>query len=64
MNIIDMRMHMNFGDAGNAFGNGKDSDDSYNDATYNVVYVDSHDYGPEQVRAPATPAAPTPGPRT
>ncbi|OIJ68348.1 carbohydrate binding domain-containing protein [Streptomyces mangrovisoli] len=48
MNIIDMRMHMNFGDAHNAFNNGKDSDDSTNDATYNVVYVDSHDYGPNK----------------
>jgi glycosidase len=48
MNIIDMRMHMNFGDAGNAFHNGKDSDDATNDATYNVVYVDSHDYGPNK----------------
>ncbi|HWS35658.1 MAG TPA: alpha-amylase family glycosyl hydrolase [Actinoplanes sp.] len=48
MNIIDMRMHMNFGDASNAYHNGKDSDDSVNDATYNVVYVDSHDYGPNK----------------
>ncbi|MFE5212786.1 carbohydrate binding domain-containing protein [Streptomyces sp. NPDC056600] len=48
MNIIDMRMHMNFGDASNAFHNGKDSDDSVNDATFNVVYVDSHDYGPNK----------------
>ncbi|MFH8798238.1 carbohydrate binding domain-containing protein [Streptomyces sp. NPDC017936] len=48
MNIIDMRMHMNFGDAVNAYHNGKDSDDSVNDATYNVVYVDSHDYGPNK----------------
>jgi glycosidase len=48
MNIIDMRMHMNFGDAHNAYNNGKDSDDSTNDATYNVVYVDSHDYGPNK----------------
>ncbi|MEV4249306.1 carbohydrate binding domain-containing protein [Streptosporangium canum] len=48
MNVIDMRMHMNFGDAPNAFNNGKDSDDSYNDATYNTVYVDSHDYGPNK----------------
>ncbi|MFB9330295.1 carbohydrate binding domain-containing protein [Paenibacillus aurantiacus] len=48
MSVIDMRMHMNFSDAGNAFWNGKDSDDSYNDATYNVVYVDSHDYGPNK----------------
>ncbi|MWC27157.1 carbohydrate binding domain-containing protein [Paenibacillus sp. MMS18-CY102] len=48
MNIIDMRMHMNFSDAGNAFYNGKDSDDSTNDATYNMVYVDSHDFGPNK----------------
>jgi hypothetical protein len=48
MNIIDMRMHMNFGDASNAYHNAKDSDDSTNDATYNVVYVDSHDYGPNK----------------
>ncbi|MFB7241248.1 carbohydrate binding domain-containing protein [Streptomyces populi] len=48
MNIIDMRMHMNFSDAQNAYSNGKDSDDSVNDATYNVVYVDSHDYGPNK----------------
>ncbi|GAA1336548.1 carbohydrate binding domain-containing protein [Streptomyces sanglieri] len=48
MNVIDMRMHMNFGDASNAYSNGKDSDDSYDDATYNVVYVDSHDYGPNK----------------
>jgi glycosidase len=48
MHVIDMRMHMNFGDASNAFHNGKDSDDSNNDATYNVVYVDSHDYGPNK----------------
>ncbi|MEV0968288.1 alpha-amylase family glycosyl hydrolase [Microtetraspora glauca] len=48
MNIIDMRMHMNFSDAQNAFNNGKDSDDSTNDATYNAVYVDSHDYGPNK----------------
>ncbi|MEU5764795.1 carbohydrate binding domain-containing protein [Streptomyces asoensis] len=48
MNIIDMRMHMNFGDAQNAYSNGRDSDDSVNDATYNVVYVDSHDYGPNK----------------
>ncbi|UCM87022.1 carbohydrate binding domain-containing protein [Streptomyces marincola] len=48
MHIIDMRMHMNFGDAANAFHNGRDSDDATNDATYNVVYVDSHDYGPNK----------------
>ncbi|MEU3464965.1 carbohydrate binding domain-containing protein [Streptomyces sp. NPDC006733] len=51
MNIIDMRMHMNFGDAHNAFHNGADSDDATNDATYNAVYVDSHDYGPNKSSA-------------
>ncbi|WP_367128261.1 hypothetical protein [Saccharothrix sp. HUAS TT1] len=39
---------MNFGDANNAFWNAKDSDDSTNDATYNVTYVDSHDFGPNK----------------
>ncbi|NYD67367.1 alpha-amylase family glycosyl hydrolase [Agromyces atrinae] len=48
MNIIDMRMHMNFSEAGNAFGAGMDSDDITNDATFNTVYVDSHDYGPNK----------------
>lgn len=46
MNIIDMRMHMNFDNASNAFWAGKDSDDATNDGTFNAVYVDSHDYGP------------------
>lgn len=52
MSIIDMRMHMNFDNASNAFHSGMDSDDATNDATYNAVYVDSHDYGPgkSQVR--------------
>jgi glycosidase len=52
MSIIDMRMHMNFDNASNAFHAGMDSDDATNDATYNAVYVDSHDYGPgkSQVR--------------
>lgn len=52
MNIIDMRMHMNFDNASNAFWSGKDSDDATNDGTFNAVYVDSHDYGPgkSQVR--------------
>jgi len=46
MSIIDMRMHMNFDNASNAFHSGMDSDGVTNDATYNAVYVDSHDYGP------------------
>ncbi len=48
MNIIDMRMHMNFSEASNAFHSGMDSDPWTNDATFNTVYVDSHDYGPNK----------------
>ncbi len=29
----------------------KSGDMKYNDATYNVVYVDSHDYGPQAQRS-------------
>lgn len=47
MAVIDMAMHMNFGDAGGAF-NKRWDDPVYHDATWNVVYVDSHDYGPNK----------------
>lgn len=47
MAVIDMAMHMNFGDAGGAF-NKRWDDPAYHDATWNVVYVDSHDYGPNK----------------
>ncbi len=47
LSVIDMLMHMNFSEAGNAFN--KHNDDLYyNDSTWNVVYVDSHDYGPNK----------------
>ena len=46
MSVIDFAMHWNFNSAQGAFGvHGQD--DLYNDATYNVVYVDSHDYAPD-----------------
>ncbi len=45
MSVIDFPMHWNFGTAGQAF-NMHSQDWAYNDATWNVVYVDSHDYGP------------------
>lgn len=48
MDAIDFQMHRKFGDASNAFNFAKGTDQYYNDATYNVVYVDSHDYAPEQ----------------
>ena len=48
LNAIDFTMHRMFGSASSAFGVAKSSDKYYNDATYNVMYVDSHDYAPEQ----------------
>ena len=46
--VIDFPLHYNFGNAAAAYGLAKSGDKRYNDATYNVVYVDSHDYGPQQ----------------
>lgn len=45
MNVIDFPMHWNFSNASSAYDQ-KGNDIYYNDATWNVVYVDSHDYGP------------------
>ena len=47
MEAIDFQMHRCFGSASGAFGIAKSGDKYYNDATYNVMYVDSHDYAPE-----------------
>ena len=47
MEAIDFQMHRLFGNASSAFGIAKSGDKYYNDATYNVMYVDSHDYAPE-----------------
>ncbi|MDE6717713.1 MAG: starch-binding protein, partial [Muribaculaceae bacterium] len=46
LNVIDFAMHWNFNSAAGAYGV-RSQDDLYNDATYNVVYVDSHDYAPD-----------------
>ena len=46
LNVIDFAMHWNFNSASGAYGV-RSQDDLYNDATYNVVYVDSHDYAPD-----------------
>ncbi len=48
MEAIDFQMHRMFGNASNAYNFAKSTDQYYNDATYNVMYVDSHDYAPEQ----------------
>ena len=44
--VIDFQMHWAFENARSAFGVATGWDHTYQDATYNVVYVDSHDYGP------------------
>lgn len=45
LNVIDFPMHWRFHSTENAF-NVRSQDNLYNDARWNVVYVDSHDYGP------------------
>ena len=45
-NIIDFPMHYNFNNAAAAVNIAKSGDKYYNDASWNVVYVDSHDYCP------------------
>ncbi len=47
LDVIDFPMHWNFAHARDAFNLAISSDHYYNDATWNVVYVDSHDYGPD-----------------
>ena len=44
-NVIDFPMHYSYNTAEQAFRLAS-GDECYNDATYNVVYVDSHDYSP------------------
>ena len=46
LSVIDFPMHWNFRTAAEAFGV-KYGDKYYNDATWNVTYVDSHDYAPD-----------------
>ena len=48
MDAIDFQMHWSFNDAGSAFGTALYEDQYFNDSTWNVVYVDSHDYGPDE----------------
>ncbi|MGI6232595.1 MAG: alpha-amylase family glycosyl hydrolase [Prevotella sp.] len=47
LNVIDFPVHYNFTNAASAYNMATGNDYLYNDATYNVVYVDSHDYGPQ-----------------
>ncbi|MDE6301790.1 MAG: starch-binding protein [Muribaculaceae bacterium] len=44
--VIDFPMHYAFNNAGSAVSIARSGDNKYNDASWNVVYVDSHDYCP------------------
>lgn len=46
LSVIDFPMHWNFRSTNEAWGV-RYGDNLYNDATYNVTYVDSHDYAPD-----------------
>ncbi len=51
LSVIDFTEHWNFASASGAWNVAKPSNDKYyNDATWNVVYVDSHDYAPDEVQ--------------
>ncbi len=47
MGAIDFQMHWLFNSAGGAFNIAKSEDKYFNDSTWNVVYVESHDYSPD-----------------
>ena len=49
MGVIDFPMHWNWQYAQDAFRTAVSGDKYYNDSTYNVMYVDSHDYGPDTI---------------
>lgn len=44
--VIDFTMHWNFENASSAFRTALGEDAYFNDSTWNVTYVDSHDYSP------------------
>ena len=48
MDVIDFQMHWSFINANNAFATALNEDRYFNDSTWNVVYVDSHDYAPDE----------------
>ncbi len=48
LDMIDFYMHHKFGSAESAYAVASEEDKYFNDATYNVTYVDSHDYGPNE----------------
>ena len=57
-------MHWSFNNANNAFHTALNEDKYFNDPTWNVVYVDSHDYAPDQCQTVRYNAAQMHGPKT
>ncbi len=47
MGAIDFQMHWCFNNASSAYGIALAEDKYFNDSTWNVVYVESHDYSPD-----------------
>lgn len=48
LGAIDFQMHWSFINANSAFNTALGEDQYFNDSTWNVVYVDSHDYAPDE----------------
>ena len=48
MGAIDFTMHWNFDEASGAYGTALEEDQYFNDSTWNVTYVESHDYAPDR----------------
>ena len=46
LNVLDFPVHYSFHNIASVWNLAINGDKYYNDATYNVVYVDSHDYSP------------------
>ena len=51
MGAIDFQMHWMFDSAQGAYGIAREEDRYFNDSTWNVVYVESHDYSPDRNQA-------------
>lgn len=49
LSVIDFRMHHQFLNANQAYSCCIEEDQYFNDSTWNVTYVDSHDYGPNTI---------------
>lgn len=49
LSVIDFRMHHQFLNANQAYTCCIEEDKYFNDSTWNVTYVDSHDYGPNTI---------------